>query len=442
MAKFDIARQGVGAMFMSATAVLLAACGGGGGDGGTSAVNPPAPVSHAGPVTVAVPALPDRQYWLAYQDGDGAWALAKKTDKGFSFDVANQEGKYAVVLVDEPTPANIYSWGPRITGFYFTRAEVPEIDLYAPTPDPISVRYSIAGGPADGSSRTCAVGIGTVLQILPTCSGSNYRAALGAGTGDVFVTSLDSTGVADWLIAKRDQPLTNGLNLSFDFTTAVKLGPVQTAQVIDDAKLPGESYGHSAQLVTLTGRARLGQSAGGSVSYALLPESAQRATDYYSVTALASLDQGDSQAYRIATYRSKSGPAQSLKLPRSVKPITFGIAPGSATARPVLSWSPLEGSLMSNVHASTDNPDQPEWDLTFSTGWTKGGKQATYAFPDLGALGWKASWYMPRPGQTKLNYVERYTSNADKRFYLFLGREKYADETNWYSSVSTTVTMP
>lgn len=453
MASFDLAHHRVGAVFTAVAALLLVACGGGGSGGvegsGSGSIpspgTPPAPASHAGPVTVAVRALPERQYWLAYQDGDGTWALARKTDSGFSFDVTDKDGKYAVVLVDEPaTPNDIGYGGPQILGFHFTRAEVPLIDISALTPQPASVHYSIVGAPPNPAEHTCAASVGTAIQMLPSCVASGFRATVGQGTGDAFLASLDSTGMVDSLIAKRDQSFTSALNLSFNFADAVNLGPMQTAQVAPEDQLAwGESYSLSAQLVAPNGRVRLNIDGGKrSLSYRPLPESLQRPSDFYLIGATAALDQGGTLATRASSYRSKSGLGQTIKLPSHVSPITFGLASGATAARPVLSWSPMDGSLMSNVHAQSDDLEKPAWDLSFSAGWIKGSKRVSYSFPDLSALGWKSSWYLARPSQVKLTYAERYTSNADKRFYLYQSREKYADETAWNAELTTTVNLP
>lgn len=431
---------------MASLALALAACGGGGG-GGTTAPGPTQPQgpSFAGPVTVV---LPDdgRTYWMAYQDGDSNWALAQRTSTGFTFQVNNTAGKYGLVLTSED-PQGSSGMGPRVNSLFLTRQEVPSVDLTVTSQMTATVFFNISGAPTssgDGPAPTCYLGISSVLKKLGSCAtspGTNAFIDTYATTSDVFLTHLDGTGQADLILAQRDVPLSYGKTLAFDFAAASRLSNTQQTRLVNDVPVAGETVSYSATYNSATSRARLGQTAQRSLSYGLVPDAMRRPTDFYSVGATATLDQNGAYARRSGAYRSLSGKGQDVQLPPYVNPIVVGVVPGTNAPRPSLRWTPLKGSLMSDVEVFTDSAWLPEWYATFSAGWMGGQTQMSYSFPDLSALGWKSSWNLPATENLYLYYTERSTSNPDKGFYLYKQREKLVDEVNWSSDISTTLVL-
>lgn len=423
--------------------LALTACGGGGGTA-TGPSQPQGP-SYAGPVTVALPE-DGRSYWMAYQDGDGAWTLAQRTATGFTFQVNNTAGKYGLVLVSED-PQGSSGVGPRVNSLFFTRQEVPSLDLTVQSQMTATVFFNISGAPAasgEGAVPTCFVGITNALKNLGHCStsgGSYTYLNTYAGTSDVFLTHVDGTGQADLIMVKRDEAISHGKTLNFDFAAASRLSATQQSRLVNDAPVAGETVSYTASYNSSTSRARLSQAAQRTVSYGLVPDALRRPTDFYSVGATATLDQNGAYARRSSTYRSLSGKGQDLQLPTYVNPIVVGLVPGANAPRPALRWTPLKGSLMSDLEVFSDSPMLPEWYATFSAGWMGGQAQMSYNFPDLSALGWKPTWYLSGNQDLNLIYVERSTSNPDKGFYLYKQREKLVDEVNWTSDISAPLVL-
>lgn len=426
---------------MASAILALSACGGGGGSGsaGTTGPNPPQNSSYAGPVTVAIPS-DGREYWMAYQDGDGAWALAQKTSTGFTFQVSNTAGKYGLVMVSED-PSGRSDQGPRVTSLFFTRQEVPTVDLTFPTRPAASVFLTIDGAPTgSGAPTSCFLGIGSSLRSLGYCAASasdNVFVNTYAGTVDTFLTHLDAAGQADLFLAQRDVAVSDKARLNFDFTTASRLSATQPSRLINEVPVAGETFSYSATYVSSSSRAWISHSSQSSLSYPLIPDALRRPTDYYSVGLTASADQNGAYARRFGGYRSLSGKGQDVQLPSYVKPIEVGLVPGASAPRPALRWTPLKGSLMSDLEVFSYTPSQPWWFATFSSGWMGGQAQMSYNFPDLSSLGWKSSWYLVDSGDLYMFYLEQATSNPDKGFYIYKPqREKLVDEVNWASDIS------
>lgn len=415
--------------------LVLAACGGGGST--TTTGGSPQETSHAGPVTVTLPS-DNRVYWVAYQDGDGPWALAQKTATGFSFQINNAAGKYGVVMVNEDAPAKYTGIGPRVKALFFTRQEVPSMDLSAPDGPTASVQFSILGAPNVGTAHSCAVSISTSIWTSRGCAANNSRLTVSGGTVDTFMTHLDATGLADMIVAQRDVPVVNGTSLVFDFAKGVALGPLQQSQLVNSSPVNGETLKFYAALNSSTASAILSEGTQRSLRYPLMPAALLRPSDYYSVAVTARLN----DARRSSYVHSLSGQGQDLQLPSYVNPVTFGLVPGATTMRPVINWTPLKGSQLSYFYAYGYNEAQAGWNVTYSSGWTRDQAQPSYSWPELSGLGWKSSWYLPGGTNLFFFYMERATSSPDPQHYLLQPRKRpMMDETAWSSDIFTQLTL-
>lgn len=433
-------RKMAGYLTLSIAAALLSACGGG-GDAGSGSSAGPVVSSQAGPVTVVLPTYEGFAYWVAYQDGDGPWRLAQKTSTGFTFQVDDKGGKYAAVVVEEPSSASTVGIAPLVSGYHFTRAEVATIDLrkrldYAGQ-GLMSLSYTLSNAPAGGR---CAVAAGTRMTFTNSCStGTLY--SVPRQKSDVFASHLNEAGVADALVIQRDLDLVNENSLNLDFSSSVKLGASQTSQLASYSPVTGETLNYMATLSSATGFARLAQGTQTSLGYPLLPTGQQRTGDLYVVSATASLTQGEVMAHRSSDFRSASGTGQALTLPPYANPVAISVAAVTPMVRPTLSWTPVAGSLLSKVYVQALAEDPLSWDFIFSAGWTQGAKATSYTVPDLTSLGWKPSWGLVQGTRYQLYYFNAYTSKPSQDYFVTGIRDR-SDDSSWYTRLSSPVSVP
>lgn len=443
MTPYPRAQYLAGTISITLAVAMLAACGGGGGSSaGTNAG--PVVNSQAGPVTVMLPTYGGYNYWLAYQDGDGPWRLAQATSAGFTFQVDDKAGKYAAMLVEDPKVINGDGAAPTVAGFHFTRAEASTIDLrqwvdYVHQ-SLVDVSYTLPAAPVDGK---CVVSVGTNTVPASSClPATTTLNAIPAKTVDVFASHLDSNGAADRLVIQRAVNLRSTQTLSLDFSASIGLAASQSSQLLDYSAVTGETLSYVASMVSATGRARLAQGSQTALRYPLLPASELRAGDTYFVGATGRLTQDGVTARRSASYQSAAGTGQALRLPPYASPLALSIAATSPALRPSMAWTPVPGSLVTNVYVTPQADSGPSWDISFSAGWLNGAKSVSYTAPDLSSLGWKPSWSLERQKSLMLYYTERFNSRPSPSFYAGLQPEKVEDETSWSTQVSTRLTLP
>lgn len=449
MIKSKWAARRMGALWVGMSTAWLAACGGGGGGGGGSngsgATTGPVITSQAGPVNVTLPTYGGYEYWMAYQDGDGPWKLATRSNGAFSFQVDDKAGKYAVMLVEESSSPATADVPPTVLAYHLTRAEVSGIDLRQRRnpgrTDYTTVPVKLSGAPATGQ---CTVALGSESSLSGACDTLGARPVNAPmDKMDGFAVHVTDGGVADSLVIQRDLDLRSVKSVSFDFTQAIALpAPSQTSTLTDYVPIVGETLSRSASLVSPTSQIRLAQGSQLSLSYPLVPAGALRNDDAYVVSASGRLTQGNVTARRSARYQSTSGVAQPLKLPPYANPLALGIAPTGTSVRPTMAWTPVSGSLMTNVFVWEPTGMSPALDFTYSAGWNAGARTVSYTAPDLTGLGWKPSWNLRRQTQMTVYYTEVFNSRPTPNFYVGTPPGKVEDQTSWFTQFITDVTIP
>lgn len=447
MARFESAYRQVGALSLGVAVALLAACGGGGSSGGNDAGTTTGPVvtNQSGPVTVTLPAYGGYAYWMAYQDGDGPWKVAAPSGGGFSFQVDDKAGKYAVMLVQEASSPSTSDLPPTVMAYHLTRAETASIDL-RPRPDDgrmdyTAVQFTQQGAPASG---TCAVALGSHASTTGQCDTlGSKRFSVPKDRMDAFAVHLNDSGAADALVIQRDLDMRFITAVNFDFTKAVALPtPSQTSALTGYVPAAGETLSHSAYLTSPSGRIRLAQGSQTSLSYPLVPAGALRSNDTYVVSATARMVQGSVTARRSASYQSATGAAQTLTLPPYASPLALGVAPNGDAARPTMTWTPVTGSTQTNIFAWEQSGTGPTLDFTFSAGWIGGARTVNYTAPDLTGLGWKRSWNLKRRTQMTVYYTEDFSSRPTPAYFAGMPFDKVEDRTSWFTQMSSDVAIP
>ncbi|MBB2487159.1 hypothetical protein H5407_18155 [Mitsuaria sp. WAJ17] len=442
MAKIKSAYRQVGALSLGVVAALLTACGGGGGSTGDNGGSTTGPVvsSQAGPVSVTLPTYGGYEYWMAYQDGDGPWKAATRSADGFSFQVEDKAGKYAVMLVQEANSPRTADLPPSVLAYHLTRAESANIDL-RPLPDSrtdyMTVQFTQQGAPASG---TCAVALGSRASTSGGCDTlASRRLSVPMARMDAFAVHLNDSGAADALVIQRDLDMRSITALNFDFTKAVALpAPSQTSALTGYVPIAGETLSRMASLVSRSGQIRLALGSQTTLAYPLVPAGALRSDDTYVVSATARMVQGTVTARRSASYQSAVGAAQPLTLPPYAGPLALG---GSA-ARPTMTWTPVTGSTLTDIFALDLSGLGPTIDFTFSAGWIGGARTVTYTVPDLTGLGWKPSWNLNRQTRMTVYYTESFTSRPTPAYFAGLPSEKVEDQTSWFTQMSSEVSIP
>ena len=447
MNRFTPQRFKAGTLALSVAAALLSACGGGSSSGGGTP-------SQAGPVSVLLsPTEPGQQYWLAYQDGDGPWKTAPKTSAGYSFQVENAEGKYAVMLVSEFSDAATQPQGTDIRGYHFTRAEVPVIDLRL-SEDAIQRKWvpvstSIANAGPGAEASLCILNLGFVERQVPGCAAGDITSSFRSGTADAFATQLDADGSARALVSQRGIDVAAGQRFAFDFAQATRLEPSQRVEVQGFGTVAGEQLSIGADLYSgagvgrILGRASLASTdRQTSIRYPLVPAGASRPDDLYFVNAYTRPDEGTPRYFRDASYLSRSGAAQALVLQPTVSQMSFGLAGSGSAERLTFNWTPAPGALLSRIVADPVTGRENgvrRWDFMFSAGWLKGAKAITHTPPDLPSLGGQAQWRLPRLSPMDVIHEESFVSKPNPRFFVFGGMGSTEEQTAWHSAVSSRV---
>lgn len=446
MARFESAYRQVGALSLGVAVALLAACGGGGGGGeGGGTTTAPVITNQSGPVTVTLPAYGGYAYWMAYQDGDGPWKLAARSVDGFSFQVNDKAGKYAVMLVQEANSPSTAELPPTVLAYHLTRAESASIDL-RPLPDDgrmeyTTVQFTQQGAPASG---TCTVALGSQASTSSSCDAlASKRLSVPMERMDTFAVHLNDSGAADALVIQRDLDMRFITALNFDFTKAVALpAPSQTSALTGYVPIAGETLSHMASLVSRSGRIRLALGSQTTLAYPLVPAGALRSDDTYVVSATARMVQGTVTARRSASYQSAAGAAQTLTLPPYAGPLTLGVTANGSAARPTMSWTPVTGSTRTNIYGWDLSGPGPTIDFSFSAGWIGGARTVNYTAPDLTGLGWKPSWNLNRQTQMTVYYGESFTSRPTPAYFVGLPAEKVEDQTSWFTQMNSNVSIP
>ncbi len=447
MARFESAYRQVGMLSLGVVAALLTACGGGGGGTGDMGGTPTGPVvaSQAGPVAVTLPAYGGYAYWMAYQDGDGPWQVAARSNGGFSFQVKDKAGKYAVMLVAESNSPNTSDMPPEVMAFHLTRAETATIDLSRRNDpgrmDYTAVRFTQQGAPASG---TCAVALGSLAPSPGSCDTLNQsRYSVPKDRMDAFAVHLNASGAADSLVIQRDLDMRSITEVNFDFAKAIALpAPSQTSTLTDYTPVAGETLAVGATLNSPSASIRLAADSQTSLSYPLVPAGVLGSNDSYRVWATARLVQGNVTARRSASYVSVSGAVQPLKLPTYANPLALGAAPNGSGPRPTLTWTPVAGSTLTNVYAWEKSGIGPSLDYTFSAGWIGGARTVSYTSPELAGLGWKPSWNLRRQTEMVVYYTENFTNRATPAYFAGMPPEKVEDHSDWFSQIRTEVSIP
>jgi len=444
MSRFTPQRFKAGTLALSLSAALLSACGGGSSSGGTTP-------SQAGPVSVLLsPPEPGQQYWLAYQDGDSPWKVAQKTEAGYSFQVEDTGGKYAVMLVDEFSDAARQLQSSNVRGYHFTRAEVPVIDLRL-SEDALKRKWvrvitSVTNTGAEADPSLCVLSLGLFHRRAPGCATGDVTSSFRSGTADAFATQLDAEGSARALVSQRGIDVAAGQRFTFDFAQATPLEPSQRVEVRGFGTVPGEGLSVEAQLLS---GSRTGSYQGlaflasrndqTTFRYPLVPASALKPDDVYVASARTSQEEGELRHFRTASYLSRAGAAQALVLQPPVTPLSFGLTGSGSAERPTLSWNTAPGALLSRIIAdplATRERGPNRWDFMFSAGWLQGAKSVTYAPPDLPSLGGQAHWRLPRLSQADVIHEESATSKPDRAYFLFGYTNSFEDQTFWSSGVA------
>lgn len=444
MQKFESAYRQVGALSLGVVAALLTACGGGGGNSGGTTTGPVVS-SQAGPVTVTLPTYGGYEYWMAYQDGDGPWKAAARSAGGFSFQVEDKAGKYAVMLVQEANSPGTSGFPTELLAYHLTRAETSTIDLRA-LPDPgrtnyTAVRFTQQGAPASG---TCVAALGSQSTSAESCNAlSSKQYSVPMDKMDAFAVHLNDSGAADSLVIQRALDTRSATTVNFDFTKAIALpAPSQMSALADYTPVAGETLSRAVSLASPSAQIRLALGSQPTLSYPLVPAGAMSNTDNYVVSATARLVQGTVTARRSASYVSATGAVQPLKLPPYANPLALGVAPNGSSPRPTMTWTPVTGSTLTNVFAWERYGEGPTLDFTFSAGWIGGARTVTYTAPDLTGLGWKPSWSLGRRAQMTVYYTEHFNSRATPDYFAGTRSDKVEDHTSWFTQVSSEVALP
>ena len=415
----------------------LAACGGGGGG---STASPTETASYAGPVTVILPNDNGSTFWLAYQDGDGPWKLAPAGSGTVTVQIQDPAGRYGFVLVDDPLPPNSSYVGITVSNVFLTRQESAKVDFGKASGSGLpyaSVRGSFSGA---STQAKCTVSLKAhYISSVNPCSTYSIASAV-PGITDAIATHSDPAGVVDSLVVKRGVEVIDGATIDFDFSSGPSLLEGRQHASFTGADRGGADVSFNVFWTSGRATAYLSQDSTG-LAYPTVGANARLDGDVYSVSGTY-VTSGPTPTYRVAGYQSKSGIGQALEMPRFTNPMTVSYIGSAAGIRPVMSWSPMAGNLLSQIYAYPSDNLAPAWDFAFSKGWMKGAAAVTYTYPDLSPLGWNSRWSL-RAGATTTIYFYEGGTNVPYPEYFGNGvRQTFVDNTFWSSGTQTTVTVP
>lgn len=423
------ARSSLKVMLVSLGLVAGLACGGG---GGSSAGPSPIP-EPTNKVTLVLPP-PSRvgggSYWVACQDGQGAWRVLTGVPSGpttttYSFQVDDPSGRYGLAVV------NLFPVGGE-TGIYgilqqLTLAETRTLDYSAWGPvTSVTAMGTVSGlGPADGARIATTGGSKTLTPGMTLAS-----LTASAGASDFLAVRLPAMGPADALVLRRGYPVpsTGPVNIGFHFPDGWMLVP-QSCSV--NGLAPTEELTLSAEWRTPTTPIKLAEATTSPMAFKAVPPERMQAGDLHILAATAR----DSTAltHRHALAYSLSAVGINLPLPSACPVPTFGTGSGSTYYRPTLAWTALDGALVHDVLIG-DVYKYLEWSIHLSRGWLGSSTSPAYGFPDFSTLaGWNGAWGLPFGRDLYWNFSQRQSTHPDPGFYFDGPRSFLAGHSAWES---------
>ena len=194
-------------------------------------------------MTVTLPDATGQSFWMAYQDGGGAWQTLQALPGPMTFNITDSRGHYGVAVVSYD------SHGIDGDIYHFTRSEVTALDLPRRSSLGIpSVRGILSGvaaadtSPVSSSSHAIRLAAGATSYYLRAPSTST----------DLIAVRNPEGGAADRLVVTRDFILNGATTLpTFDFSTqGIQLAPTFISQ---SGSAPGESLLTYAKWMTRSG---------------------------------------------------------------------------------------------------------------------------------------------------------------------------------------------
>ncbi len=412
---------------LAPVAVALAlACGGGGGSKTSTAAG--------GTVTVLPPQFDGDAYWVAYQDGSGPWKVVGPSNGKYTFTVTDPAGRYGMALIDEepgsPTPAYVDG-----QVHYFTLAEVSQIDYSSFR----LLTSAVVTGSVSGlqAADTARVHVRTRAANV-AAGGSSYNFLAFSGTHNLAAIRQAGGGAADRLVVLRNISLPSSVP-PIDFASqGFALTPQSATATGEDS---GDSVVTYANWLTPNTSTNLAIATGNALAFNALPAANHQADETHFIGARAT--QSATGKTCLAGRYTKSPVGVAITLPAKINSPVFGTAVTTPYYRPTLSWSPIAGSLASDVFAA-DTTNHIYWSATFSAGWLAGNTATSYTFPDFSGLaGWNNAWGFAYGSSLSWSFANRWTSSPDAPFFVNIARSHPEGERFWrsYMNLSTTATL-
>ena len=367
---------------------LIAGCGGG-TSSSIDANNPaadaradaPPPDAAIPTVTVTVlnhPVQPSLYaFFVAYQDGDGAWTLATRgAGDTYTFPVSDAAGRYAVAMgcVQDPR-RNLDLW-------YATVGELPSFTaLVFACGDGQGTTANLTITPANRNSEPATFAYDGGIALAPDASG-NYDLSVHPGVRDLLAARGNPP---DLLGRSNDLTIAGNKTLAFDFATQAAAPELFT---ITMTPASGETPFTSVYLTAANGSAIFENTSGSipTVTGRALATGLRRAGDVYTIDGYVT-----KTGYVRETIVDTDTPvATTLDLPPAMTGVTDTVV---STTQPYVrigtSWDAYAGAQAFEWRASQSSTFWITHIIT--SGWLAGAN--TWQMPNLSSLpGWDSRY--------------------------------------------------
>jgi hypothetical protein len=343
--------------------------------------------------------------WVAWQDGNGAWARVTGTGNVYRFSVTAATGSFAYVIPGPTSQAQIQIQ-------HMTRAEIsaaPFVYCSGTGPALKVVNGSVTGVTGgDGVNISLGGGFGfanpqiTVFNVAGVQNGAHD---LIAWRHD-FIGDITGAGNPDRGFVRRDQNIASGGSVGvLDMNGPESFGPSSAVFTVSGMGT-GDEVSHTMRYNT-------GASCVGSMLYSSVrmsgntfigygfPASLQRSTDYHQVSFTSTTRQGGilfpvAQRTLIETFQTMG--SRTLTLGAALALPTITTLP--ATYKRLQAMFTLAAEYNSGATLTYSVPSQRKAVTIFATPAWIGGSNVTLAMPNFtGLAGWNDTW-PPASGST------------------------------------------
>lgn len=336
--------------------------------------------------------------FVAYQDGDGAWAELEPADGAYRFEVTDAAGRYGVALVcyhpDDVFEPNLEPIVLHATIDELSTLTLPCIEALYDDPDQV-----------DGTLLT-----GRVVNVDPVVHGSlnvsagrwghdttalqNYEFSVGFmydGVFDVIAAVRDEGYAVSRLAIEHDVEVTGGGTAMVDWGTSHE---VETFDLTIHGITPGDTIELDAHLRTkndtwagFTYDVATVNTSTLATNYSAAPQAVLAPGDLHSLWIGA--EDADRQMRMVARHFT-AGKDLEVTLPEGNLNLQATALPGGAYPRLAIKWDDVGATLIS-AHISYDTDElDAGWELFLTPGWLT---ENAYTLPDFSGLeSWDPTW--------------------------------------------------